>query len=92
MTTIESLSVSGVSLHFIFISLLEVNFNTLITTQDIINYRVKLHKKRLINYTSIKALIKELQKDKKWALHYSTIENDHINFLFFTLNKMIDIT
>lgn len=92
MTTIESLLVSGVSLHFILISLLEVNSDTFITTQDIINYRAKLNKKRLAGYRSIKALIKEFQKDEKWALHYSTTENDHVNFLFFILNKMIDIT
>ena len=40
----------------------------------------------------IKCLIRELVEDEDWAFRYSTMDDGHINFIFFTPNEMINIT
>ncbi len=92
MASIKALSASGIAPHFILNNLLETDPDTRVTTRDILNYQAKLRDKRLASDTLIECLIRELVEDEDWAFHYSTTDDGHINFIFFTLNEMIDVT
>ncbi len=91
MASIQALSASGVAPRYILDNLLEADPDTCVTIRDILNFKAKLRDERLAGDTLIKYLIRELVADKDWAFRYSTMDDGHINFIFFTLNEMIDI-
>src|SRR6266513_2341047 len=91
MQRIESLSKSGVAPRFILNELLEMDPDTLITTQEIYNHKHKMRKERLNGNTWIEVLVEELKEDENWALQYCTTQNCMVNFLFFARDEMIDI-
>ena len=88
---IQALLVSSVMLCFILDNLLEADLNTCVTIRDILNYKAKLRDERLAGDTLIKCLVKELVEDEDWAFCYSTMDDGHVDFIFFTPNEMIDI-
>ena len=92
MASIQALLVSGVAPHFILDNLLKADPDTCVTIHDILNFKAKLRDERLASDTLIEYLIRELVEDEDWAFHYSTMDDGHINFIFFTPNEMIDIT
>lgn len=88
---IKSLTQAGVAPRFILNTLLEADPDTLITTQEIHNYKAKIRKERLSGKTPIEVLVEELLEDESWALRYHTEQNGVVNFLFFAPDEMIDI-
>ena len=91
MASIQALSASGVAPRVILDNLLEADPDTCVTTREILNYKAKLRDKRLAGKTPIECLVRELVEDEDWAFRYSTTDDGHIDFIFFTPNKMIDI-
>ena len=76
---------------FILDNLLEADPDTYITLRDILNFKAKLRDERLAGDTLIECLVRELMEDEGWAFRYSTTDDGHINFIFFTPNEMINI-
>lgn len=91
MASIQALSASGVAPRVILDNLLEADPDTHVTTREILNYKTKLRDERLAGDTPIECLVRELVEDEDWALRYSTTNDGHVDFIFFTPNEMIDI-
>ena len=91
MASIQALSASGVAPRYILDNLLEADPDTCVTIRDILNFKAKLRDERLAGDTPIECLIRELVADEDWAFRYSTMDDGHVNFIFFTLNEMINI-
>ena len=91
VATIQSLSRSGVPPRLILNNLIEKDPNTLVTSQDIHNTKVKERKEQLAGRTPIEALIQQLITNENWAVLYDTEETGRINFLFFAPEDAITL-